>query len=171
MVTNVKVLRAPNCNFTRPWSPPVLIPEQLWALSKASTRLTTMPQGLLKRRAVWKTTSGLIIGSYFFRKAQGTDSILQPCDKHQTPWREDQTDGLDWGQGTEHLVSKVKLICSSSAWNHSFDGGYCHHFYIFNLMHISLSGSSISQFSFTFWFPHSPPAPSFPFCLLDNVFF
>lgn len=66
------------------------------------------------------------------------------------PQRQDQTDGQGWGQGIEHLVSEAKLICSSSAWNHSIDQGYLLWFYIFNPVHICAVCCSLSWGSFIF---------------------
>lgn len=65
-------------------------------------------------------------------------SFLQPCNKHGPLHRLNQTDGLDGGQGIEHLVSEVKLICASSAPTHSFHQGYLLQFSSFNPMHIPL---------------------------------
>lgn len=118
-------------------------------------RLRGEPRGWLKKRAVWKNMSGLII--FPSEDPGGCGSFLQPCDKHRPPWGQNQTDGPDWGQGIEHLVSKVKLICSSSAWTHSFDQGYFLQFYILNLMHISLL---FCYFMRLIHFPIQSPASS-----------
>lgn len=73
--------------------PSRLIPARLGAWSKASVKLREEPQGWPKERAVWRTMSGLIMGSYSLRKTQG--ALAASCDK---PWPpvEGKAHQMDW---------------------------------------------------------------------------